>query len=423
MKILVFAFQLSPYKGSECAVAWDYITSMSKSHEIHVIYGSCEGFHDIGNTEAVEDYTKKHRLDNIIFIPFKPSFKTKNWKYNVFETYMFYREYKRYHKEVFTFVQTYLQNVDIDIIHYLGPIGYHEPGYLWGLDKPYIWGPIGGFSNIKFKLLPASFSMLGALNLIVKAILNIIQCYTSIRLRKAINKSTIVMASTTENRRKILAISKNANVGYLPENCIKSFFPLNEDKFLTSVIRLIWIGRTDSQKGLPILLDALALVKARLGDIPLQVDVVGYGPLQSKMVDYVKKNHISEYIVWHGQVERQEVYRLMNNAHLNVITSLNEGNPTIIWEAMSVGVPTMSLDHCGMHDTINENNGIKVPVMDYKSTVSRFARELTDIITNPIKLKELAQGVLDSREEHSWEKRSAKFEDLYQIAIKRIQSL
>lgn len=40
MKILVHTFWLSPYRGSEFAVAWDYITTMSKYHELFVICGS-----------------------------------------------------------------------------------------------------------------------------------------------------------------------------------------------------------------------------------------------------------------------------------------------------------------------------------------------------------------------------------------------
>ena len=108
MNILVFAFQLHPAKGSECAVAWDYITSMSKFHKIHVIYGSCEGFHEIGNTIYMEEYAKENLIDNIKFIPFKPSFISKNYGYNAIETLFFYHEYKKYHKEVYYFTKEYI---------------------------------------------------------------------------------------------------------------------------------------------------------------------------------------------------------------------------------------------------------------------------------------------------------------------------
>lgn len=242
MNILVFAFQLHPTKGSECAVAWDYITSMSQFHQIHVIYGSCEGFHEIGNTAYMEEYAKCNLMENIKFISFKPSFTSKNYGYNAVETLFFYHEYKKYHKEVYNFVKGYIKKLNIDLIHYLGPIGYHEPGYLYALGVPYIWGPIGGFSNINFRLLPATFSVKGGLNLIIKSFMNIIQYYSSRHLKQALKSASIVIASTTEAQKVIQKISPVAYVSYLPENCIKELRQLNCRKFSTSIIRLIWIG-------------------------------------------------------------------------------------------------------------------------------------------------------------------------------------
>ena len=40
-----------------------------------------------------------------------------------------------------------IENENFDLIHNLNPIGYREPGYLWKLNLPYIWGPIGGIPN------------------------------------------------------------------------------------------------------------------------------------------------------------------------------------------------------------------------------------------------------------------------------------
>ena len=37
--ILVLAYMLSPYKGSEFSVAWNYVTEMSKDNNLTVLYG------------------------------------------------------------------------------------------------------------------------------------------------------------------------------------------------------------------------------------------------------------------------------------------------------------------------------------------------------------------------------------------------
>jgi hypothetical protein len=59
---------------------------------------------------------------------------------------------------------------------------------------------------------------------------------------------------------------------------------------------------------------------------------------------------------------------------------------------MSMGVPTLSLDHRGMHDTIDSHNGIKIPILSYKQTVKGIANQLMNIINNP----EIDRQIIDA---------------------------
>lgn len=93
--ILVIAYQLHWQKGSEYAVAWDYVTHMSMDNRLTVLYGTCCGHHTIGNTEEMENYAKQNPLKNVTFIPVKPSFKSKDYSFSLLGQYMFYREYKK----------------------------------------------------------------------------------------------------------------------------------------------------------------------------------------------------------------------------------------------------------------------------------------------------------------------------------------
>ena len=64
--IIVIAYQLNPFRGSECSVAWDYIVNMSKNHRLTVLFGSSEEFHMIGNTKSMMDYSNfDTKADNI----------------------------------------------------------------------------------------------------------------------------------------------------------------------------------------------------------------------------------------------------------------------------------------------------------------------------------------------------------------------
>ena len=75
--IIVIAYQLHYSKGTEYAVAWDYIMHMSRNNKLTVLYGSCEEHHQIGRVEDMELFLSKHDFPNVEFLAVKPSFKSK----------------------------------------------------------------------------------------------------------------------------------------------------------------------------------------------------------------------------------------------------------------------------------------------------------------------------------------------------------
>ena len=54
--ILVLAYQLSPTKGSEYSVAWNYVTRMSKYNHLTVLYG-VSGIH-LGDCDEMEGFAE-----------------------------------------------------------------------------------------------------------------------------------------------------------------------------------------------------------------------------------------------------------------------------------------------------------------------------------------------------------------------------
>lgn len=93
----------------------------------------------------------------------------------------------------------------------------------------------------------------------------------------------------------------------------------------------------DANKSVGILLEAVTQIKHK--DL-LHINIVGDGLLRDILQQYAIKHEINNMITWHGQLPRIEAVKIFNSAHLHVITSVSEGNPTTIWEAMCHGVPT-----------------------------------------------------------------------------------
>lgn len=415
----MLAYAISPTRGSEYSVAWNYVTHMSKYHKLTVIYGASGD--NMGDTAEMEAYIQKNASTNIRFVAVKPDkwANLLNWpnRHGIF-VYTFYYAYKRWHWLVYQKVLEILDKEHFDLIHYVGMIGYREPGYLWNLGLPYIWGPVSGANNAPPQLMK-HMPLMGKAKLTFRSIANTLQFYTNRRLRKALISTHILLTATSENQLKFKKIHHKASI-CIPENGITEELKLNRGKFLhPRKYRIISIGRLDANKSVSTFLEALTLVTHRN---LLHVDIVGDGPLKSKLQQYAVQQDLNSIITWYGQLPRTEAVKIFNSAHLHVITSVSEGNPTTIWEAMSYGVPTISFDHCGMHDTICDRCGIRVPVYKrYEDCVSALAKEIDSLLEHPERFHQLAEGTIECAKKFMWTEREQLFNDLYNKLLSEVK--
>lgn len=411
MNILVMAYAISPYRGSEYAVAWNYVAHMSKYHRLTVVYGA-SGNH-MGDVVEMEEYARSHTMANVRFIAVKPDklARALNWpNRHDFFVYSFYYAYRRWHWQVYKQVLELLKTDHFDLVHYVGMIGYREPGYLWKLGLPYVWGSVSGANNAPWQLMK-HMPLLGRVKLTFRSLANTIQFHTKRRLQKALKATDILLTATSENQQKFRQVHHKDSI-CLPENCITGTITLDESKFNNPAkYNIIVIGRLDARKSVGIFLEALAQVRNR---DKLHVDIVGDGPLRARLQGYDREHGLDGLITWHGQLPRVEAVKIFNRAHLHVITSVSEGNPTTIWEAMSYGVPTMSFDHCGMHDTICDKCGIRIPIAKrYDDCVSSIAHNIDVLLEYPERFYQLAKGTIECAKKYMWAKREIILNQLY----------
>lgn len=411
MNILVLAYTISPSKGSEYSVAWNYVKNMSKYHRLTVLYGA-SGNH-MGDCKEMEDYAKSHPNPNVRFVPIYPNRFTNllNWpnRHNLF-VYTFYYAYQQWHKLAYKKAKELVCDEHFDLIHYVGMIGYREPGYLWKLGLPYVWGPISGANNVP-KVFFERMPLLSKLKLYIRTIANKYQIRHKKRLKQALKNTNVLLTASSENQR-IFKYLHNRDSICLPENCIDGTISLNEKKFNDlSTIRIIVVGRLDANKSVNILLEAIN----NMDNVKkVHVDIVGDGPLRNSLQEFVNHNLLKDIVTFHGQVPRTKAVEMFDKAHLHVLTSASEGNPTTIWEAMSYGVPTLSFDHCGMHDTLRDGAGILIPIKPkYEDNVLSITRAIEDLINNSFKLKELADVTLARANEYTWAKRVELLNRIY----------
>lgn len=163
-----------------------------------------------------------------------------------------------------------------------------------------------------------------------------------------------------------IALSK---VAYIPNAIEIEKFKNNEDcsylyyelelKKEESII-LACIGRLNEEKGHKYLLEALSSLNGRYN---IKLLVVGEGPLRNSLQSMVHSLQLNDKIKFLGQ--RNDIPQILEISDCLILSSIYEGLPSCILEAMAAGKPVIATKVGGIPDLIvEEETGFMVPSQD-----------------------------------------------------------
>ncbi|MCX5003329.1 GT4 family glycosyltransferase PelF [Streptomyces sp. NBC_00638] len=128
-----------------------------------------------------------------------------------------------------------------------------------------------------------------------------------------------------------------------------------------AVPTLTWCGRVDPIKDLETLLRAYAMVRAELPDTRLRL----FGPVapggeayKTRLEKLAAELGVTDGLTFEGRIT--EVWRAYAAGHIVMLSSISEGFPFSIIEAMSCGRTTVSTDVGGVREAVGDT-GIVVP--------------------------------------------------------------
>lgn len=171
---------------------------------------------------------------------------------------------------------------------------------------------------------------------------------------------------------------------------------------------LLYFGRIDTNKGIHLLLNVLALL--RNGNWHL--DIVGTG--KNEIIDNLKRKAeelgLSQKITWHGFLEDEDLIKLLSEAHLCIFPSIYEGFGFTLLEAMAVGCPCIANDIPTYRDFLDDGqNGYLVDFSDTNST-SALIDEL--LSKNSEWFEDLAKRYKENAKRYDW---NNKIEEIVKV--------
>jgi glycosyltransferase involved in cell wall biosynthesis len=326
----------------------------------------------------------------------------------------YYWYYRRWHEEAYLLAQTLHRDIGFDLAHQLTMVGFREPGYLWRLGIPFVWGPIGGMGLFPWRFLPV-VGAYGALYYLGYNLFNAWQIRFSRRPKLAAKSAGVgLITATPENQlgaEKYWGCSSEliSEVGLPPAPAL-----LPAERKPDEPLRLVWTGLHIPRKALNLALDALALLP---NDLNWELHVLGKGSRTSHWQDMAQQLGLAERCHFHGWLPRDEAMQIMASSHLMLITSLRDLTSTVTIEALALGLPIVCLDHCGFGGVVDETCGIKVPVKTPASVVAGLATGIARLAEDEALRFDLAKGAVLRAQDFSWEQKAAAVDRIYRRKV------
>lgn len=230
------------------------------------------------------------------------------------------------------------------------------------------------------------------------------------RLRKIVCVSKAVaniFSGILKNESKLSVIYDGIDVDYFASQADQKL--LHHEYGLADDVKIIGnIAALKPEKDLKTFIDAAGLVLGS-GQQNLVFLIVGEGPRQQELLDYVAKKGLQRNVLFSGF--RKDIPQILPEFACLMMSSLSEGLPLTIFEAFACKVPVVATAAGGIAEVITQREtGMISPIGDAEA----LAKNLLDIINDqPLQAKVTANAYKLVNERFSLDAMRQNYYQLY----------
>lgn len=417
MKILISAFVCRPNRGSEANNGWNWTLEMARAgHQVWCFTTP------IGKPEIEEELAKFPGVKiNFVYVD-SPGwvsilYRIQSAVQGLFNLY-YYINYLAWQAKAAKVARRMDREVDFDLVHHVTLGSLQLASGMWRLNKPFIFGPIGGgnFPPPAFKKYFDKGWRGERTRMFISRVLLLLNRST----RQTARKASLVLVTnkdTYEMARRIGA----TNIDYfLDAGLPNSFFPeVRPTRRHDGVLKILWVGRLQPRKGLPLVLEALSKVRK---DLPFHLTILGDGMMGYRVKPLIETLGLNEKVTWRGQVPWEEVRGAYADHNVFMFCSLRDSFGAQFLEAMASGMPIITLDHQGAGDCIPDGASIKVPVTTPEETLLKLASAVEYVYDHPEVLDAMGARGYEFARDQTWERRVERMRLIYQNVMQSVPS-
>lgn len=394
MNILYIAYSCDPFNGSEDKIGWNIPVESAKINDNIFVITKME------HKEIIEKYLEKNPISNIKFYFVDiPKFYKK-----IFKSFLYSARLNIWHKRAVNIVKQICFDNKIDIIHQITPVEFRSIGdYNKIPNIKFVVGPIGGG-----EFVPQGLKEYINGHKIVEKIRFIINTYYKLKFYNKLQKIDYISFANVEtkkyltNEREYDVISE---IGIDKKEIVSEKIS-NSDKMVFLVS-----GRLIYRKGHRFLLDALELLPKNLS---YEVRIIGDGNEFSKLQNIIStSSNLKNNVYLIGKLKYEQMHNEYKNADVLIMPSIRETTGTVIIEALSNGLPVITINKFGAKNIVNQNNGYLYEGETKNELVNSLKEEIQRCIEDDDEVKEKSIEAITTAHMFTWENKVKKYQDIY----------
>ncbi len=185
--------------------------------------------------------------------------------------------------------------------------------------------------------------------------------------------------------------------------------PPTGPKSASEELRVLFVGRSEERKGLPVLLQAF---EGLIEHVPARLTLIGAAPEDVKR--YVPDPAMEAGIETLGRVSGEALWRRLHEADVLCAPSLaGESFGMVLTEAFAAGTPVIASQIAGYADVVTDGvDGVLVPPADPQ----RLAEELQRMYLEPPRREAMGMAARQTAAGYAWSRVAEQVEGVYRQA-------
>ncbi|PAJ74136.1 hypothetical protein CJF42_12105 [Pseudoalteromonas sp. NBT06-2] len=361
--ILITAYDVNPYQGSESATGWNYPLHLAKDNKVSVVTRE-------NNLPEVYRYIEENKIDtsNLSFIGCDLPYWARFWKKGARGSFLYF-----YLWQIFVTLSFFSKRDQFDICHGLNFHCDWAPSFLWLLGKPFVWGPINHNEQLPdyvLATLPKKELRAERVKLIFKKLFWNFDPFlflTKKRADKILVGHKGVIESLNLDKKKCILFNQIATE-------VREYKALEGRDF-----NVLFIGRGLLIKNYLTVLEAVKLSFENIDSnaLSLSASFIGVGKNAKKvLLERAEELNIAQLIEVKDWVEFDEVNYYYSQASVFCFPSF-EGAGMVIAEALSHGVPVITIDRNGAAHELSSDYSFVIKGQDSKTIIKGISEAIT----------------------------------------------